>query len=774
MKNKSVNETWLKTEGIFKLYDLNKKIIEYTILYAKLAYYFLCKTIMMIAYTVQNGDTLRKIAQKFRVPIPQLRVSNYLTSMTIRTGQILYIPNTTGSYTVQAGDTLYQIAKKFGTTTVKLKDLNQLTSNFLRGGQRLMIPQNLGSRHVYTVKEGDNIWNIGTRFGVLANSIKEYNRLSSNNLQIGKKLIIPTLRLLRRVREMSFTYSLELQGSVGIDGDNLTKDVEKVQNQLLKLGFLTQPYYNQERLLVAQHDKKIIAAYIVHTIESIKKFQATIIPNNPVSGLIAPNSVDLMLLQTAVLPPKQKQYAIIKRHQNMLAVKAENGQSLSLSSPVGNVQGGNKLKDLKKVQERLLQLGYLTNEQEELTLQAVSVEPSQIPRTIQAIEQFQRDKVFYWVQYPTVTNTMKGISEGIIYPEDLTFKVLKEYTIYTLNFITPDQTDRKINTSFHNYIQSRYSIDINGIRHTGNVDPEILTIEEYMSLGLSRLEAKALRYVSKNEGNFDAINTYDKAIFSYGFIQFAGKTGGLANMLAVLKHRYEQVFVQYFQYFGIDVEYAIKNGKIVHAQLVVISCQTQKAYRGIAAEQQIKQDKLLLGTFIRAAYCREVMLGQVESAKLSYVEPALQIKVNFELPIIKVWDINRTKVIDTYIGKEADNYRLSESYKTYSLNNQVEELALIFDNQLLTEIIRSEKGITTSIDLTVNQWINKTRQYFTQAIIKIATKEKLISKEDIYSIDEVKVLQQIIADNEQDTRIARRIKNILTASELSAVKPKSY
>jgi LysM repeat protein len=44
------------------------------------------------------------------------------------------------TYTVQSGDTLYEIANRFGTTVSALKSANNLTSNMIRVGQVLNIP----------------------------------------------------------------------------------------------------------------------------------------------------------------------------------------------------------------------------------------------------------------------------------------------------------------------------------------------------------------------------------------------------------------------------------------------------------------------------------------------------------------------------------------------------------------------------------------------------------------------------------------------------------
>jgi LysM domain len=44
-------------------------------------------------YTVQSGDTLSEIANKFGTTVSQLKMRNNLTSNTIFVGQVLYIPN---------------------------------------------------------------------------------------------------------------------------------------------------------------------------------------------------------------------------------------------------------------------------------------------------------------------------------------------------------------------------------------------------------------------------------------------------------------------------------------------------------------------------------------------------------------------------------------------------------------------------------------------------------------------------------------------------------
>lgn len=80
-------------------------------------------------YTVQSGDTLSGIAQKFNTTIDALvQLNNIKDRNLINTNQVLKITEgqieAAGEYTIQAGDTLSEIAEKYGTTVEELAKLN--------------------------------------------------------------------------------------------------------------------------------------------------------------------------------------------------------------------------------------------------------------------------------------------------------------------------------------------------------------------------------------------------------------------------------------------------------------------------------------------------------------------------------------------------------------------------------------------------------------------------------------------------------------------------
>lgn len=154
-------------------------------------------------YVVKSGDTLWNIANKYNTTVDELKKINNLTSNTLSIGQILKIPNSldtsggvseVGTYVVKSGDTLWNIANKFDTNINEIKRLNNLSSDILNIGQVLKIPNVTGSlsNFTYTVKSGDSLWSIANRYNTTVNSIKQLNNLNSNLLSIGQVLKIPT------------------------------------------------------------------------------------------------------------------------------------------------------------------------------------------------------------------------------------------------------------------------------------------------------------------------------------------------------------------------------------------------------------------------------------------------------------------------------------------------------------------------------------------------------------------------------------------------------
>lgn len=190
-------------------------------------------------YTVQRGDTLSGIANTFSTTVNTLaRLNNLQNVNRIYIGQQLLVRQTATSssttttpaktndnqqtststtattYTVKGGDTLSGIASRFNTTYTNLAQLNHLSNpNRIYVGQVLQLraqdnttaaktttTTNTNSRPstnrqpsttttTYTVKSGDTLSGIASRFNVTYTSLAQINHIANpNRIYVGQQL----------------------------------------------------------------------------------------------------------------------------------------------------------------------------------------------------------------------------------------------------------------------------------------------------------------------------------------------------------------------------------------------------------------------------------------------------------------------------------------------------------------------------------------------------------------------------------------------------------
>ena len=150
----------------------------------------------------------------------------------------------TNTYVVQKGDSLYSIAAKLGTTVTELKKENNLTSNTLQIGQVLRIPTKEiyeEEENVYVVKKGDTLYGIAQANNTTVDEIKKFNNLTSNILSTGQLLKIPSVLLPEAtytVKKGDSLYSIANKYNTTVDElkriNNLTSNTLSI-GQLLKL-----------------------------------------------------------------------------------------------------------------------------------------------------------------------------------------------------------------------------------------------------------------------------------------------------------------------------------------------------------------------------------------------------------------------------------------------------------------------------------------------------------------------------------------------------------
>ena len=100
-------------------------------------------------------------------------------------------PAAGGTYTVKSGDTLSSIAAKFNTSYQALASLNGISNpNLIFAGQTLRVNGAASAGSVYyTVRAGDTLSAIASRYNTSYQSIASLNSLSNANLiYIGQTL----------------------------------------------------------------------------------------------------------------------------------------------------------------------------------------------------------------------------------------------------------------------------------------------------------------------------------------------------------------------------------------------------------------------------------------------------------------------------------------------------------------------------------------------------------------------------------------------------------
>lgn len=90
-------------------------------------------------YTIKAGETLFRVASRFRNPASQIKTANSLSSDNVQVGQALKL-KIQGIHKVASGEGLAAIARSYGVTVTDLKKANALTSDQLSEGQELVVP----------------------------------------------------------------------------------------------------------------------------------------------------------------------------------------------------------------------------------------------------------------------------------------------------------------------------------------------------------------------------------------------------------------------------------------------------------------------------------------------------------------------------------------------------------------------------------------------------------------------------------------------------------
>jgi peptidoglycan endopeptidase LytF len=216
-----------------------------------------------------------------------------------------------------------------------------------------------------------------------------------------------------------------------------------------------------------------------------------------------------------------------------------------------------------------------------------------------------------------------------------------------------------------------------------------------------------LHFIAKNEGCFDAINSFDRAIFSFGFIQFTGALASgsmLTRVLQRFKTRDEYAFNDCFGQYGMNIQ----NYKVPLFQVETIS----GIKEGDAAYLEVANNLQLTTAFIASGFRRSMIRSQVEIALEEYVLKAL----------------SATQLIQ--------------------INGQ---------NIPLNQIIRTQGGFALRVDLCVNRGLGGSLIVLKKAIEQVIAENNLTN---LANLNERRLVE-VVAMNDIEAWKKQRVLKIL-------------
>jgi LysM repeat protein len=151
-----------------------------------------------------------------------------------------------------------------------------------------------------------------------------------------------------------------------------------------------------------------------------------------------------------------------------------------------------------------------------------------------------------------------------------------------------------------------------GLCRIGLHDPENFIANHHIKLrevNLNDSEMNVIFAISENEGNLDAVNTWDNQFMSFGMFQWtaggAGKPGELPALMKIIKDSHPDNFQHYWGQFGLDViDVGNKRGWFSYRGKKLVS----------AADKSMLREHIWAYRFARAGADIEVQAAQIRHA----------------------------------------------------------------------------------------------------------------------------------------------------------------
>ncbi len=555
--------------------------------------------------------------------------------------------------------------------------------------------------------------------------------------------------------EETLPTTLGLSGSVGKDCTNSDADVLIVKNKLIEYGFLESSEATQNQIN-----------------DAIGEFQKEVLNYSKPDKQISAGGSTERAMTTYFSPIKTKSdYETIANNQKDITIKTTkvndnfktdfSGIVISSASNATNID----LNALISLRLRLNDFGnsfvndtltnLLNTEQSPLNDQQKKQIDDSIKETIEKLKTLQNSKNIKWWSNkksniePSIfvlsgTTTQPDYTEGQIEENDATYLYLANHKKHQMEWTLDDNSKKTLVLS--NMVKSDHTTNLEGLSYVGTEKPSAMAEDDFKEAScLSDSKNKALMEASSHEGNFDAINTYDKAKVSIGFIQFAGGNRSFEYLLARLKLEKPTIFHNYFGNYGIDVEFRTDNNDKIKSnscRIVVHDPKEETTYRGLEAEDFMSSNAFYSALLIKAGSNSEIKKMQVKIATEKYANTSENETLDLTIKALKVSEdgINGPKTLEG--ESEISDYKKTDEYSTNNENNHITEIDLDLQTLKIGEIMQSEKELAALYGTYINVpgWSVIAIQ---RAVKEIVIRNGLTTIDQVKSIDPTELLKSM-------------------------------
>ncbi|CAN5816621.1 hypothetical protein BH11BAC7_BH11BAC7_02480 [soil metagenome] len=505
----------------------------------------------------------------------------------------------------------------------------------------------------------------------------------------------------------------------------------------------------------------------------------------------------------------------------------------SLKGPVGDSSNStaNHKDDLIMIQDALVNMEYLgsSNAENERPAKMINDDKNKktpvynytdnttyfnkgsIKKTIAALTKFQ--KKYHVSDLSTKTAKKSQLVEmgmtadpsyqaGIVTNKDATYITMTNVARFSVAYV--DYAGKSKTYSLRNFTYSGFNKARlkDSYMDTGKIKPNVVNfpsndLELFTGTGLTNTQAKAMMWVSANEGGFDALNTYDDQIISVGYAQLAGRFS-FEKYLAMIKYREPELFKTYFLNYGIDVEFKMADSKIMDdsVKLYVYDPDSKtedgkmmvdvlgKGETDDNAKKYLVSHPVLLAAFNKAIQDPRIKKVMIELTVRSYAFPAQDKEAN--IPILDYIQVTENttnkkvkvtkKVINEYFDAEATSFVKDDKVDPvtnlkYSALKKADRISEPDKASIrIGDIIRSEMGLAQLYDWAVHLNYPRAANIMADGIRGYAATKGYTKKSEYLAINELEVLKWLKNsfgtgwDKYAETDAKKRLEKILTLS----------